>query len=246
MSNIFSREYWRWWSRGEIGRHPSIYGPIERLKRSFNPEYRDLAVTRNSDIVVEGYARCGNTFAANALKYTQGKDLKVAFRCHSPTQVILAVRYDLPSLIVTRNPIDSVISSYIHNNSQLDADFLLHHYILFYKSIWHLRDHFVVSDFAITTKKFSTVIHALNAKYDLSLTIPETDDISEEVFQQIDKFYIRSRKEANVNTDNVSRPSEDRKIKAEIVRKHILETCSPSLLQEAQNQYKKYVEIAIK
>jgi len=213
MTRFISIDYWRWVARGDLGRIPRVFGPTERFKRSFNPAYRNLAVNRATDIVVEGYPRSGNTFAAQALQLLS-PEAKIAHRCHSFTQVSLAAKNNIPCVVLIRSPTDAIVSAWIHADGKLSFPFLAQHYASFYRSCWSLRDHFLVSDFDTTTRNFTKVVQGLNDRWQTEVPSPSRqhypNGFRNEVFMAIDRFYKSSQNTDQVIEAHVSRPSEDR------------------------------------
>lgn len=213
MSKIASVDYWRWTARGDLGRLPAVFGPVERFKRSFNPAYRNLAVSNQTDLVIEGYPRCGNTFAAQAFQLLSPQ-ARIAHRCHSFTQVSQAADRNIPCLILIRRPLDCIISAWMHADGKLSFPFLARHYIRFYRSCWSARQHFLVSDFETTTHAFGKVIQSVNSRWDTQISDPENlvnqPDFSKNIFAAVDQFYKTSRRRDDIKEEHISRPSEDR------------------------------------
>ncbi|MGD1922294.1 MAG: hypothetical protein ACFCAD_27420 [Pleurocapsa sp.] len=56
------------------------------------------AIEKDTDIVIEGYPRSGNTFASSAVRIAQTKPVKIAYRLHAPTQLICAAKMVIPAI----------------------------------------------------------------------------------------------------------------------------------------------------
>jgi hypothetical protein len=93
--------------REEIGLLPSFH-LLFNLKKK--PQAR--VVNRNHDIVIEGFPRSGNTFLLAYFKELNPK-AQIASHFHTYSQVFWGIRYQIPLLIVIRNPVDSVCSLHI-------------------------------------------------------------------------------------------------------------------------------------
>ena len=89
--------------------HDPAFLPI--LLRA-TPMGTEKRITRDTDIVVEGFPRSGNTFAVFALRDASDGRLSVASHVHHPSQVKLAVRKGLPTLLVIREPV-ACLASYL-------------------------------------------------------------------------------------------------------------------------------------
>jgi hypothetical protein len=203
--------YWRWVLRSDFGVFRPLYMPIERLKRSLNPSFRDLAVSNHSEVVIEGYPRSGNTFASHAFQYAQGRKVKIANRCHAPAQIMEAVKRKIPCLLLIRQPLDAAISSYVYIDGKLTPEFLLHHYLKFYNAISPYLETVVVASFDQVKNDFGHVIFRLNSRYGCDynqfVNTPENVDA---VFESIDTFDREFRQADNISKRGVSRPVESR------------------------------------
>lgn len=132
------------------------------------PRGTSRTITADTDIVVEGFPRSSNTFAAAALLETSGDGLVVASHVHTPSQVILAARRRIPTLVVVREPRDTVRSLIMatpHVTVERALDEWIHHHEL----VWRYLDSFVVGTFDQVTTDFDGVIDRLNRRFGLSI-----------------------------------------------------------------------------
>ena len=89
-----------------VNAYPAIYMPIARLRHRGSAEY---CVSRDTEIVIEGFGRAGNTFAWLAFASAQQRPVRVAHHTHAAAQVIAAVRLNIPALVVVRSPADAAL-----------------------------------------------------------------------------------------------------------------------------------------
>jgi pimeloyl-ACP methyl ester carboxylesterase len=82
----------RWELRTIAGRYPAVAGPL--IRRSGNP------ISPETDVVIEGFPRTGNTFAVTAFVMAQPGFVSVAHHVHVPAQVISAERLGVPALLL--------------------------------------------------------------------------------------------------------------------------------------------------
>ncbi|MEM7312188.1 MAG: hypothetical protein AAF497_03455 [Planctomycetota bacterium] len=203
--------YWRWVLRSDIGVFRRLYMPIERFKRRLNPAFRDLPVNDRTELVIEGYPRSGNTFSAHAFQYAQGRKVSIANRCHAPAQIMEAVHRDIPCLLLIRKPVESAISSYVYINGKLTPEFLLHHYLKFYRTLEPLLKEVVVASFEQVKNDFGHVIFRLNSRYAKDYELFEnTPENVNAVFESIDKFDREFRQADSISQRGVSRPVDAR------------------------------------
>src|SRR5690606_7043317 len=105
----------------------------------FYPKFNNRIVTKETLLCIEGFPRSGNTFCYHVFKLFN-PNVKVAHHIHSPVQIYLSNKYQLPCLIMIRNPLDSV-SSIVIVDGKLSITTALRYYIFYYKellkSIWN-------------------------------------------------------------------------------------------------------------
>ena len=124
----------REWARRYVGRHPFLFYNFYRLK----PTYRDLLVDRETQIVIVGFPRSGNTFAVVAFEQAQRESVRVAHHLHMPAQVMRAARWRVPTLLLTRKPTDAALS-WVIREPRVPIRQALKHYVSFYEKAAEYR-----------------------------------------------------------------------------------------------------------
>ena len=167
------------------------------------------AIEQDTDIVIEGYPRLGNTFASSAFRLAQTKPVKIAYRLHASTQLICAAKMNVPAIALIRKPEDAVLSWVIHR-SHLTIEQALKGYISFYQTVLPYKDSFVVADFDRVIGDFGAIIKQVNQKYNTSFAefIHNEENVAQ-CFAVIDDFY-RGAGQGKISTQTVARPSSDR------------------------------------
>ncbi|HYO26093.1 MAG TPA: hypothetical protein VEQ85_14215 [Lacipirellulaceae bacterium] len=143
-----------------IKSYPALFRPIALLREGG----KKRCVRRTTDLVIEGYWRCGNHFAVYAFLVAQGKHVDVAHHFHAPAQLMLAARWGVPAVLLIREPVEAVASATVFLMRE-DPRPLLAFYNAFHERLLDYVDRLVVSDFPITVGDFGAVIEAVNAKY---------------------------------------------------------------------------------
>lgn len=93
----------------------------------------------DTSVVIEGFQRSGNTFAWYLIREIFGHEFKIAHHTHSVANLKLAIRYNKKTVILIRNPIDSIIFSIIYrrktqgNVLRKNLILIMDDYIGFYK-----------------------------------------------------------------------------------------------------------------
>ena len=96
-----------------------------------------------SQIVIEGFPRSGNTFAVVAFEQAQRESVRVAHHLHMPAQVIRAVQWSIPILLLARKPTDAALS-WIIRGPGVPIRQTLKHYVSFYEKAAEYRHSLVM------------------------------------------------------------------------------------------------------
>ena len=184
------------------GKHPSLFFGIY----SARPQYRGLLVDRETQLVIEGFPRSGNTFAVFAFRYAQQGYVRIAHHLHAPAQMIRASRLRVPALLLLREPLDAMMSLMLRD-SRFSAERALRYYVTFYETAADYRDDFVVGSFEEVTGDYGTVIDRINARFDTEF---EPFDHAEQnvgrVFDLIEESH-RARRRNKIMEEQIARPS---------------------------------------
>lgn len=180
-----------------------------RVLSKLLPRYRQYAVRPDSDAVIEGYPRSANTFAVVAFKMSQPKPVNIGRHLHSLGHVYRGLQLAKPTLIVIRNPRDSVLS-YAIAQPQLRLESLLREYIDFYEGIERLGDDVVLGEFNEVTNDFGAVIRRLNTRF--ATDFREFDSTPENVARCNELIDEEDRRNdgQDVRPMRVARPSAER------------------------------------
>jgi hypothetical protein len=196
------------------GRHPAVFYPLYRLARK-NPAQ---AVSPETQLVIEGFPRSANTFAVLAFRQAQREKVRLAHNLHVPAQVIRAVRWRIPALVLIRAPGDAVLSFVVRD--RISVDQAIRHYVSFYETVAEYRDGFTLGTFEEVTGDYGTVIRRINARFGTAYTPFRHDERNVgKVFARMEKGYRRRHAEASVEA-RISRPSPVReRMKLEVSHK---------------------------
>jgi hypothetical protein len=148
--------------------------------------YRDLLISADTQVVIEGYPRSGNTFAVAAVQFAQERPLRIARHTHSPAQVIEAVHRGLPTLVLVREPRDAGVSLVIRE-PDVSLEFAFRRYLRFHNRIRPHVAGFVVATFNEVVSDFGPVVVRLNQRFGLTLTpFQHTGSNCEVVFRMVE------------------------------------------------------------
>ncbi|MEM9399964.1 MAG: hypothetical protein AAF984_07120 [Verrucomicrobiota bacterium] len=219
---------------------PALYVPFARWKYPPGKLHRPEALLKETNLVIEGYPRSGNSFAFTAFNMAQGEStVRVAHHLHTASVVIAAIRANVPSLLLVRNPEDAIISHIIYSQN-LTIRQCLRSYLDFYQPLLKYKDYFVVAKFEDVITDFGAITRQVNEKF--STSFREFDHIQDNV----DKcFYIleNSWKDLGMSQQKAvtNSPSEKRKQYKGILRHHFRSNDLKDLRERAFEVYQEYV-----
>ena len=177
------------WLQIHAGRHPDIYFSLYRMLR------QDVSriVTPDTQLVIEGFPRSGNSFARRAFVMAQNESFdttRIAHHMHVPAQVVRAAQWQIPTLVLIRKPRDAVLSFTIWD--PISVDQALKYYLSFYETVERVRDAYVLGLFEEVTEDFGQVIKRINHKFETTFSLFRHDDENVgKVFADMETFARR-------------------------------------------------------
>ncbi len=139
-------------------RSPALALFLSRLGRYGHPLRHD------TEIVIEGFPRSGNTFAVAAFRRAQQRPVHLAHHLHAPGHVIVALRRGVPTLVVIRHP-DEAVPEFSVSKPNLSVRAILRGYIRFYEPLLPHRWGFVTASFEDVLSDFTSVIRRINERF---------------------------------------------------------------------------------
>jgi len=224
--------------RSRIDTHPTIYLTLCRLR----PKTRQVTVSKDTEIVIEGFPRLANTFAVAAFTFAQGRPVKIARHLHASAQVIAAVRRGIPCIVLIRKPRDAVLSLLVRA-PHISAEQALKDYIRFYRSIAPYRDMFVVGRFEEITTDFGEVIRRVNTCFGTSFKpFEHTAENLQKVFQIVEEMHKKAHGLREVKEEAVGRPSAKREMLKKKAETKLKTAKVKTLLLEAERIHRMFIK----
>lgn len=210
--------------------HPTVYYATHRLRG--RPS--DMAVNRDTQLVIEGFPRTGNTFAVTAFQSAQPGPVNVAHHLHAQAQIIRAAHWRVPCLTLVRTPVDAVLSMRIRL-PQFSTAQALRYYASFYETATRYRDSYVLGRFEEVTTNFGRVIERVNAKFGTGFTpFEHTEENVRLIFSRIEDNYRSQGQKVGI-----ARPSAARKDLKEIFREELQRPEHEPPLRRAEAAYER-------
>ncbi|MBI82950.1 MAG: hypothetical protein CMJ81_07120 [Planctomycetaceae bacterium] len=188
--------------------------------RVFRRDPIGSAVGKNTEIVIEGFPRCGNTFAVFAFCQAQTRLRNIAHHCHSSPQILAAARRKIPTLVLVRDP-HGAATSYLVRCPYLTAAQVLKQYVRYHQQIRFYSNSFVVATFDEITTDFGAVVRRVNKKFGTDFDqFEHNEENVAECFRRLDEFNKTESKAPAVRAARINRPSAAKEaLKLEAARK---------------------------
>ncbi|MEL7208374.1 MAG: hypothetical protein AAGK32_09120 [Actinomycetota bacterium] len=214
-----------------IGDYPVFLPVVLRA----TPLGLDRRLSPSTEIVIEGFTRSGNTFTAFAFEQAQTRPVEMKSHVHVPSQVKLAVRRGVPTMVLLRPPLDTLTSLMV-GVPHLGARRALWEYGHHHREIHPYRSGFLAVRFEEVTTDAGAVIERFNARFGTDFEpFEHTEENVQEVFAAIDAHHARVHpKEA----DLAPRPSDQRREQAERVRAELMAPELEELRARADASYR--------
>lgn len=194
---------------------------------------RSLIINKQTDIVIEGYPRCANTYTVVAFKQAQVGDISVAHHLHVPSQIMLASSWGIPALLLIRKPLDAIVSLKIRH-PELDTRRCIRDYISFYESLTNVMKYPVIADFDDVTNDLAQVIHDINIRFGSEFSeFTQSEAAVRKVFKEIDTI----RKAAGRSLAQIATPNKQKNAKKQEISKAVENAISAEDLIKANKLY---------
>ena len=166
-------------------RYPSLAVSLARLGRYGEP------LDNNTELLIEGFPRSGNSFAVAAFRRAQRRPVRIAHHLHAPGHAIAAVRANLPVLIMLRDP-DEAVPEFAVSKPNIPVGEILRGYVRFYEPLVEYRTRFVVASFEKALSNFASVIRRINERFATDFEEFEaTEDAVRAAHQDVEEDYRR-------------------------------------------------------
>lgn len=165
-----------------INKRPALFSAFYSLR----PRYHGLVARPDTELIIEGYPRCANSFSVLAFESVQNRGIRIAHHLHAQAQIAIGVQYQIPVLVLIREPI-SAISSLLTRHSEVDAEEAILQYVDFYGFALQNSANVVFADFRVITTKYAEAIAAVNSRFGTHFSQYENTETKDaEIFMKID------------------------------------------------------------
>jgi len=172
--------------RSFIGQSPHLFGLVQRL----SPTRRiHSLVDRNTDICIDAPSGSGNSYFVNGFRKIN-PNYRVAHHHHVAAQVTRGIHFQVPTVVILRDPIACVVSRTAFWNTPVLIGPIFRQWIRFFCTVEENQDRVLVVSFESVTSRQEEVIKAINSRFDTSFNTryPEMDHITADM----DRAYARN------------------------------------------------------
>lgn len=204
----------------------------------------NMIVSKNSDIVIEGYPRSANTFAVAGIKLAQNDQINIASHRHEIGHIRYALQLHKPVIVLIRNPIDAIVSFIIRED--VSISFSINYYIYYYKKVNKYKNRVLILKFDEIIDHLDKSIDKINKKFNLYLSLIKINNTTNNKILGMVASMHKAEQEligkgGNNNIRSIAVPSLEREnVKRVIVNK--IQT-SPNLKKKINNANSVYNQV---
>jgi hypothetical protein len=235
------REEFRYRLRYFVNAYPALYMPLARVRHR-EPAPTFPIVTRDTELVIEGFGRAGSTFAQFAFQSAQERSVKIAHHTHAAAQVITAVKWGIPTIVIVRDPVSAALSHMVRH--QVSAEAGLRAWARFHRRILPYRGALVVTSFEAMTRDFGDVIRRVNEKFGTKFGVwTHSRENEAQIFEQIRVRNLRLGAEATPERlRDLALPTPERESLKKELRRELERPELDELRESARALYRKVIE----
>lgn len=208
-------------------RIPFVYKILFIFSHSLDTYHRQI-VTKNTDLCIEGYPSSGNTFIYFLIK-SLNPSLRIGNLTHSIANVKLALKYNIPCVVLIREPLEAISSRIVRFKQNIVHKKYIEEYIDFYKIVLDSKEKVIVINFNQIKENLTESIRLISKQTNFPFPLNLLEERVNEV-----KIFLKVRGYEDGNPENISLPNEKRNEMKQKVKQELL--TYPSLI-EAVNLY---------
>lgn len=216
---------------------------VLKLIRFIRPRGKKTVVDSDSDIVLEGYPRSGNTYLVAMVQAMSTTPIRIARHRHEVGQILEAIRLKKPIVIVYRDPINSAASFVVRE--KVSPVFALRYYIDYYNEICSLSDFVLLINF---NSLISDQVGTLNIISQSARSLKLKDNryfLDSDVRLIVNKMELIDSGQSLARVTHLAVPDSGRdEIKRNVIS--IIEKNCHHLLREANSTYSKLISATIR
>jgi hypothetical protein len=218
--------------------YPAVYMPLSRIRHR---DRDDWSVRQDTELVIEGFGRSGSTFAVDAFELAQPNPVRLAHHTHAAAQVITAVKWEIPTILIVRHPAHVVPSHMARRD--IGARPPLVAWVRYHERVLPYRGGFVVTPFEEMTTDLGVVIQRVNERFGTRFREFEHNPANQTLV--FDRIEARNRQRFGIGTPegerSLARPTPEREARKQALRAAYEAPALSSLRGRAERVYRSLV-----
>lgn len=199
-------------------------------------------ITDETDLVIEGFPRSGNTYCAETFRLVGGPGFEVVSHVHHVAQVKSSIRRGVPTILVVREPV-GCLASYLVAGPHATVRGVLREYIAYHEGLHRQIPSCMVVDFAELTSDVDAAIGRANRLFGMDLRMLSSLGTTEDVFEAIEQDHLDRYKGAAEMT--LPKPDAERRAINDRYRAALTDPRNAALLEGANAAYRSVLERGI-
>lgn len=221
--------------RGFVVNSPLLYF----LFRQGSGKVKRFRVTKETELVIEGFPRSANTYALHTFLHIQSpRRPKVAHHIHTVAHVKAALKLNKPVLLLVRDPKGSVASLKMRRRN-VPVDILLMRYVIFHRGLERYLENVIVARFDRFIESPDMYISKINEKFMTEFSSYKLDNEDREAIGE--SILKVNQKLGSNRPETQSIPSKEKALERERISRILRDQC-PDLLEKANKLYSKIVK----
>ena len=183
---------------------------------ALDPAMHTGRVTKDCQLVMDGYPRSGNSYARATFQYANGFDVPISTHAHSHRMPELGAKRGIPTIVLIRDPRDAIASGR-HFEPDVPVATQIAAYRRYYEPVLGFLDKVLVVTFGQVTRDMGAVITRCNDRFGTTFTpYVSTPEAEAAVVAMIDEATEIFAPEGRFDA-MVSRPSAARQDKSAVL-----------------------------
>jgi len=216
-----------------VARYPRVAIPLQRFRG------RGELLGERTDVAIEAFPRCASSFAVAAFRLSQEpRFTHIAHHTHMPALVMQAARDGVPTLVLVRDPMQTLVS-FLIRSPDLRPAAVARGYLRFYEPLLKYRSGFVTATFEEVVGSFGIAIQRLNDRFGTDFSpFEHTPEHVRRIEDEIERDYVSREGRGERLEAVIPRPSATREASKTHVAERVRREVSPGTMARALAVYR--------
>jgi hypothetical protein len=167
------------------------------------------------DLCIEGFESSANTYVFNYIRRLQ-EGLAISHHTHAVANLKRAIRYDVPTLVLFRNPDEAIPSLVARFRPKLRE--AMTRYTRFYQYVHRVEAHFVLASFDEVTTDIASTVERMERQFRISFGSYDPEEIETRTIEHIRKWTHEHGNPAATPLPDGERERQKERIRRDLVK----------------------------